>query len=150
MRRKELEVTDPERIEAILRDADVVRLGLCRDGRPYVVPVAFGYEKGRLYFHSAPEGTKLDIIAANPRVCFEADIDRELVTGEEPCRWSFHYRSVVGFGTAAAVRDPAEKRRGLELLMAHYGGPGGEIPDEMVYSVEIVRVDVESVTGKAN
>jgi len=150
MRRKDLELTDPEEIEAILRDADVVRLGLCRDGRPYVVPLAFGYEKGRLYFHSAPEGTKLEIIAANPRVCFEADVDRDLVTGEEACRWSFHYRSVVGFGTAAVVSDRAEKRRGLELLMAHYGGSPAGIPDEMVDSVEVVRVDVETLTGRAN
>jgi nitroimidazol reductase NimA-like FMN-containing flavoprotein (pyridoxamine 5'-phosphate oxidase superfamily) len=54
MRRAGKEITDRAGIDGILRDARVCRIGLPDEGRPYVVPVCFGYRDGALYFHSAP------------------------------------------------------------------------------------------------
>ena len=66
MRRTDREITDPEKIREIIDDCTCCRLGLCDEGKAYIVPLSFGYteREGRyvFYFHSAREGRKLDLI----------------------------------------------------------------------------------------
>ena len=73
MHRPEKEIRDRGEIEAVLREAEVGRLGTCSGGEPYVVPLQFAYHDGRVVFHCARRGKKLENIARNPRVCFEVD-----------------------------------------------------------------------------
>ena len=148
MRRKDKEIKDKSAIEEILRQAVVCRIAMCDGQTPYVVPMCFGYAGDRLYFHCAPEGKKIDILKENPRVCFEVDVDQELVRGTQPCKWSFKYRSVVGFGSAVFVEDLNEKKRALDVLMEHFGGEASSYPDDVLGRVTIIRVDIESLTGK--
>ena len=148
MRRADREVTDQEEIDSILERATVCRLGMCTDGEPYVVPLNFGHKNGRLYFHSATEGKKLDILRKNPRICFEVDVDTEVIPAQSPCGWGMRYASVMGSGTAFLVDDPAEKREALDIIMSHYGGHGGDYPEAMLRKVTIIRVDIEHMTGK--
>jgi nitroimidazol reductase NimA-like FMN-containing flavoprotein (pyridoxamine 5'-phosphate oxidase superfamily) len=110
MRRAEREIKDRSTIEEILRRATVCRLAVCDGNVPYVVPLSFGYRDNRLYFHSAPEGRKMETIKANPHVCFEVDVDHEIVPGEIPCGWTVRYRSVIGFGKARLLEDVAQKK----------------------------------------
>jgi len=74
MRRKDKEVPGAKDIEDIIRKATICRLALCEGDRPYIVPLCFGYEDGKLYFHSASRGRKLKILENNRNVCFEMDI----------------------------------------------------------------------------
>jgi len=78
MRRKEKEITNRPEIDTILKGAQVCRLALARENEPYLVPVFFGYDGSRLYFHTAREGRKLDFVAANNRVCFEVELNVNL------------------------------------------------------------------------
>ena len=76
MRRKDREVTDPERIEQIIADSHCCRIGFNDDGEVYIVPLSFGYARGAddsytFYFHGASQGRKIDLIHKNPRVGFE-------------------------------------------------------------------------------
>jgi nitroimidazol reductase NimA-like FMN-containing flavoprotein (pyridoxamine 5'-phosphate oxidase superfamily) len=48
------------------------RLGCARDNQPYVVPVYFAYQPGRLYGYSTL-GKKIEWMRANPKVCVEVD-----------------------------------------------------------------------------
>jgi nitroimidazol reductase NimA-like FMN-containing flavoprotein (pyridoxamine 5'-phosphate oxidase superfamily) len=154
MRRREKAITERAGIESVIRRADVCRLGLSDDGQPYIVPLNFGYEEGVLYFHSAPEGRKIDIIRKNPRVCFEVDVDHELVKAEAACDWSASYESVIGFGKAAIVEDDASKRQGLDVIMRHYSAADDAADCSFTYKnkvlakMVIIRVDIESMTGK--
>jgi uncharacterized protein len=148
MRRKELAVADKSQMDAILRKARIVRLGLCRDNVPYIVPMVLGYEEGRIYTHAAKEGAKLDIIRANPRVCFEVDIDHEFVITERSCECGVKYRSVIGFGKATIVDDLADAKHGLEVIMRHFTGKTFEHNDRQAGSVAVIRIDIESMTGK--
>ena len=68
MRRKDKEITDIESIEKIIHKAKVCRLALSLDDTPYVVPVCFGYSAETIYFHSAKEGKKIDIIKKNKQL----------------------------------------------------------------------------------
>jgi nitroimidazol reductase NimA-like FMN-containing flavoprotein (pyridoxamine 5'-phosphate oxidase superfamily) len=149
MRRKDREILDRDRIEEIIERASVCRIALTDGETPYIVPLNFGYRDSTLYFHSAPEGRKIDMIREHGRVCFELDADRELVESGKPCGWSMKYRSVIGFGEARIVDDPAEKRDALRCIIDHYS-PGNpyEFTEEDSENVAIIEVAIESMSGK--
>ena len=73
MRRTDKEITDREAIDGIIGGCQVLRLGLAQDDVPYIVPLSFGYDGSAFYFHTALAGRKLEMIGANPRVCFELE-----------------------------------------------------------------------------
>lgn len=148
MRREEKEIQDPREIEEILRAGKVCRLALADGGEPYVVPLNYGYRERTLYFHSAPEGRKIDMIRRNRRVCFQVDVDAEVVAAGKACGWGACYRSVIGYGEAAIVNEAGEKREALDVLMAQYGEGPFTYEDAAVDAMVIIRVDVESWAGK--
>jgi hypothetical protein len=148
MRRVDREIKDRQAIEEILQGATVCRLGLCQHGVPYVVPVSFGYEDNCLYLHSAPQGKKIEAIRENPRVCFEVDIDQEVVPGDSPCQWTVRYRSVIGLGKARLLEQVEEKRNALDIILAHYGSGPFEYAQGDVDDVAVIEVQIDSLTGK--
>src|SRR5271157_1176991 len=105
MRRSEREIKERAVIDATIRQCLVCRLGLADGVEPYIVPLCFGYDGEALYFHSASDGRKIDILRKNNRVCFEFDIPEGMREAEQGCRWGIKYRSVIGFGTAEIVDD---------------------------------------------
>jgi nitroimidazol reductase NimA-like FMN-containing flavoprotein (pyridoxamine 5'-phosphate oxidase superfamily) len=135
-------------IEAIIRQASVCRIGLCDDGQPYIVPVSFGYENGVLYFHSSPGGRKMDILRKNNAVCVEFDVDHEIVKADSACKWGVKYRSVIGCGRAFFVEGVEEKRKALDVIMAHYGGEPQDYPEATLRKTAVVRVEFQSTTAK--
>ncbi|HUU20350.1 MAG TPA: pyridoxamine 5'-phosphate oxidase family protein [Sedimentisphaerales bacterium] len=148
MRRKDKEIRDIATIENIIRKASVCRLGLCDNGRPYIVPLCFGYKDKTLYFHCASEGKKLDILRKNNNVCFEIDIDYELIKAKEACKCSIKYQSVIGFGKAAFIEDIESKRKAFDIIMRNYSDGSFEYPVEAIKNTVIIKVEVESMTGK--
>ena len=149
MRRKDREIVDQATIRAVMEEAQVCRLGMCDNGKPYVVPMNFGIGENCLYLHCAPEGKKIDILRESNRVCFEMDILREVKRADIPCGFTARYESVIGFGEAVLVNDPAEKRSALDRIMDHCGARGPyAYTDEILARTVVIRIDVESVTGK--
>ena len=148
MRRAEREIKDKSTVEEILRRATVCRLAVCDGDIPYVVPLHFGYESNGLYFHSAPEGRKMETIKANPNVCFEVDVDQDVTRTDTPCNWEMKYRSVIGFGKAHIVDDPQEKRRALKMIVEPYSGDPCVNPESALRDVAVVKIQIESMTGE--
>ncbi|MGD1151316.1 MAG: pyridoxamine 5'-phosphate oxidase family protein [Syntrophales bacterium] len=148
MRRSEREIKDRAVIDAIIRQCLVCRLGLSDGEEPYVVPLCFGYDGEALYFHSASEGRKIDILRKNSRVCFEFDIPEGMREAEQGCRWGIKYRSVIGFGTAEIVDDQEGKRRALEIVMAQYSGKEYIFLEDVVTKTAVIKVVIARVTGK--
>lgn len=149
MRRKEKEITARDEIEAIIRQAKVCRVAFCNENTPYVVPLCFGYQDDALYFHSAREGKKLDILRKNNRVCFEFDIGAELQLAPSACAWGMAYKSVIGFGRAVILEDSEQKRRALDVIMRQYAGGGPfTYTDDVLGEVAVVKVAINSMTGK--
>ena len=137
----------PAECDALLRRAEVLRLGIVDDDGPYVVPVNFGYEAGRIYVHGPTEGRRIDAVADGARVCFETD-ECEVVRSERACGFTARFASVIGYGTARAVTSDEEKRRGLGVIMRHYGGPEAGMPAETVARTSVVEIVIESMDGK--
>ena len=146
MRRKDREIVDIEQIEEVIRQSTVCFLALCDEVQPYVIPLSFGYERRVLYFHSAPEGRKLDLIRRNPRVGFAIATDHEIIRAAKPCNWGLRYRSVTGQGLAEIVHDSSEKRFALDRIMAHYAAPDGDY--EQMADTCVIRVTITQMTGK--
>lgn len=153
MRKSNKRITDMAVIVDLLNTVPVGRLGtIGPDGWPMIKPLNFAYLDGRLYFHCALEGEKLDHIRFESRVCFEVDLPIAYVQGthEHPCRAEYLYRSVIIRGQARLIEESAEKVRALDALMAKYqpAETFGVYPEEKLAITGIVRIDVEEVVGK--
>lgn len=153
MRRKDREVTDRAQIENMLRASSVCRLSMIADGKPYIVPLNFGYtwdDTGlTLYFHTGVEGKKLDALRQNPAVCFEMDGEHGLISGgEQACRYSYAFFSVIGEGEVEFATDNTQKRQGFDVIMQHLTGKANwEYSDAHLSVAEVLRVRVQSVEG---
>lgn len=149
MRRSDKEIKDPETIHRIIKETDVCRIALSDGKKPYIVPMNFAYKDNTLYFHSATEGQKIDILRKNNQVCFQMDIKTELVISEIPCNWGMKYLSVVGFGKAQIIDDDTEKKAALDILMSKYSSENSfEYSDEAICKVMVIKVEIEKMTGK--
>jgi len=156
MRRADKQLAERGRLEEILAQAPVCRLGLAEPGpqgaEPYVVPVFFAYRNGKIYVHSADEGRKIEALRRNPRVCVEVDEYRGVYPAEKPCGYSSLFRSVIGSGTAVFLEDPQAKREALDLLMEKYAGrrtgPGFEFSDATLQATAVLEIRLEQLSGK--
>ena len=157
MRRKDREIRDPSAIMQILEKADVCRIAMCEDNVPYVVAMNFGCGKQRetgfapLYFHSAPEGKKIDILRKNSLVCFQADIEHEFFLHTIACGCSMKYQSIVGMGRMSFVDDRSEKLEALQSIMTHYTKKSEHVfKEEMITRTVTMRLDIEEISAKAH
>jgi nitroimidazol reductase NimA-like FMN-containing flavoprotein (pyridoxamine 5'-phosphate oxidase superfamily) len=148
MRRADKEITSKAAIEGIISRSLVCRLALADENQPYIVPLCFGYKDNSLYFHSAEQGKKIDIIKKNNRVCFEFDVDSEVIKADKACEWGMQYKSVVGFGQASFLEDSESKRRALDIIMKQYSGESSAYPEAKLKHTVIIKVDIQHMTGK--
>ena len=135
-----------------MESAHVGRLGtITSEGWPMIKPLNFVYLEGRIYFHSAMEGEKVDDIKRDPKVCFEVDLPIALVKADKnPCRAEYLYRSVIAKGIAYIVNDNKEKLDALKGLMIKYqpkDGHGEFLEDKLKITL-VVRIDIEEMIGK--
>ncbi|MCK5352695.1 pyridoxamine 5'-phosphate oxidase family protein [bacterium] len=150
MRRSDKQIKDLAELEAILRSAQICHLSMVDEGKPYVVPLNFGYEDNALYFHSAPEGRKINILRKNPEVCFSVVARHEIVVSERACSWTAEFSSVTGTGKAAILTDRAVKEKGLTVLMSQYSDEKYDFSDEELDGVVVIRVEIEEMAGKSS
>jgi uncharacterized protein len=149
MRRAEKEITDKKEIAEIMQKAASCQIALVDDNYPYIVSVNYACYENHLYFHSAKEGRKIDILRKNSNVCFFMEVDTEIVRGDTPCGWGTKYKSVVGFGKAFFIENREEKIKALDYLMEKYGDTGSHIyKDDALEKVIVIDIRVEQVTGK--
>ncbi|EOS66127.1 hypothetical protein C816_01982 [Oscillibacter sp. 1-3] len=153
MRRKDREVTEPGKIREIIAACDCCRLGLCEDGRAYIVPLDFGFTERdghyTFYFHSAKNGRKIDLIRESGWASFEMDTGHQVVSDEIACEYTARFRCVMGGGPAALLETAEEKRAGLTALMEHAAGPGPwTFGDAMVDAAAVIRLEAEELSCK--
>ncbi|MFC1712287.1 pyridoxamine 5'-phosphate oxidase family protein [Candidatus Poribacteria bacterium] len=146
-------ITDRTEMEAILRECDVGSLAtVCPDGAPYVVTVNYVYHAGKIYFHCALTGKKLDNIASDERVCFETHVMERIVRAHHAIDFGTRYRSVIVHGRARQLDDPAAKREVLMLITTRYaeGQPFEPPTERQIATTAVVEIEIDSMTGKRN
>ena len=153
MRRKDREITDITGIEEILLQCKTCHVAMADGGAPYVVPLSYGYRilEGKvleLYFHSAHQGRKLDILKHNNKVCFEMACEGEPIHSETPCESGYYFASVIGFGEAVFIEDIGEKNKALSILVKHQTGKDATFTAEQTQSVCVFKIVSTDFTGK--
>ncbi len=110
---------DRETVDAILDEALVCHVGFAVDGRPWVVPTAFGRVGDRLYLHGAAGNATLRALAAGVEACVTVTLLDGLVLARSAFHHSMNYRSAMLFGSLSPVTEEGEKRAALLAIVDH-------------------------------
>ena len=146
MRRKKQQLSNEETEEILRQGSHGVLALLGNEGWPYALPISYVYDEGRLYFHCAAAGHKLEAIAREPRASLcVVDMDEVI-----PELFTTAYRSAIAFGRLRVLEDREEIVRALEALCGKYS-PGLDTAEEIkkhLNNVCVLEMNVEHVSGK--
>ena len=148
MRRKRQQLSEEKSI-GILQKSTAGTLALLGDnGYPYAVPISYVYADGKLYFHSALSGHKIDAIRNFDKASF-CVIDQDEV---HPEKYTTYFRSVIAFGRIHIIEDEQEKLETARLLGDRYNPNQEEaLQNEIEKGLSrmvMIRFDIEHLTGK--
>jgi hypothetical protein len=148
MRRKRQQLSEAESI-GILQKATSGTLALLGDnGYPYAVPISYVYHEGKLYFHSALSGHKVDAIRQCDKASF-CVIEQDDV---QPKKYTTFFRSVVAFGRIHIIEDEEVKLSTALMLGNRYNPNDDESLKKEIESglsrMLMIRFDIEHLTGK--
>ena len=148
MRRKAQELSSEES-EKLLREGSSGVLSLMGDeGYPYGVPMSYTYEEGKLYFHSAVTGHKVDAI----KNCDKASFC--VIAGDDvqPEALTTNYKSVIAFGRVSVLAGE-EKLQAILSIGKKYSGVLGEetLLEEIRGAMDrmiLISMEIQHLTGK--
>ena len=148
MRRKDKIKTQEETIQILNECTNGILAVIGDDGYPYGVPVSYIYNDGKIYFHCAGEGHKLDAIKADSRVSFTVVGADEIA----PEKFTTMYKSVIAFGRASIIDTDEEKMAALNLIREKYSGnfpkEGAAYIEKFWDKTTVVVIEIEHMTGK--
>lgn len=149
MRRYRQKLSDEESVAILTRGSWGVLSLIGDDGYPYGVPMNYVYRDGRLYFHGAKEGHKLDAMRREPKASFCVVDSDELI----PVEYTTYFRSVILFGRMDIVTD-RERMRDIITVMAERFNPGdtsqhrNEAIEREFPPLCIMELEIEHMSGK--
>ena len=148
MRRKRQQLSGEESI-GILQKVTSGTLALLGDNDyPYAVPISYVYYDGKLYFHSALSGHKVDAIRQCDKASF-CVIEQDDV---QPEKYTTFFRSVIAFGRIHIIEDETEKLEMARMLGNRYNPNNDESLQKELESglsrMLMIRFDIEHLTGK--
>ena len=148
MRRKRQQLSEAESI-GILQKATSGTLALLGDnGYPYAVPISYVYHEGKMYFHSALSGHKVDAIRQCDKASF-CVIEQDDV---QPKKYTTFFRSVIAFGRIHIIEDDKEKLAMARMLGNRYNPNNDESLQKEIEGglsrMLMIRFDIEHLTGK--
>lgn len=103
-------------IDAILDATPVAHVGYVIDGQPFVTPTLQWREGDHVYWHGSAASRMLRSIEGAP-VCITVTLVDGMVLARSGFNHSMNYRSVMLFGRARVVADPAEKEARLRAFV---------------------------------
>lgn len=137
-----------EEVENILKTSPNGTLALYgENGYPYSVPVNFVYSDGKIYFHGAAEGYKLDCMKKDPHVSFSV-IGKDDITKEN---FTTLFSSVIAFGTIRVIDTMEEKIPVLEAMVGKYSAEFMESGKELIRKgcgSVAYELTIDHMTGK--
>ena len=138
-----------QEMEKLLREEAIGYLGLSMDDGPYVVPLNYAYVEGRILFHCATTGKKLDFLKRNQEVCFtvgrqSGDVRRHA----EGDLCHVDSDSVICYGRARIVEDLNERKEILDTFNRCFQSDAEELPLEAVEKCCAIEVKISVMTGR--
>ena len=137
-----------EEVENILKTSPNGTLALYgENGYPYSVPVNFVYSDGKIYFHGAAEGYKLDCMKKDPHVSFSV-LGKDDIAKEN---FTTLFSSVIAFGTIRVIDTMEEKIPVLEAMVGKYSAEFMESGKELIRKgcgSVAYELTIDHMTGK--
>ena len=150
MRRKKQQLSEKDSKEILLRRTFGVLAVLGDEGYPYTVPLSYVYDEGagKIYFHCAKSGHKLDALRREEKVSF-CVVDQDQIVPE---RFTTYFRSVVVFGRVQVIEDGPERLEAVKKLALRYAPR--QSPESLQKEIDtasqfvILSLAIEHMTGK--
>ncbi len=108
---------DRATIAAILDAGLIAHVGWVLDGQPYVTPTAYWRRGSIVYWHGSSASRAIRSQRAGLPVCLTVTHLDGLVLARSGFHHSMNYRSVMLFGRAREIADPAEKKAALDAFV---------------------------------
>ena len=149
MRRIRQKLSKEETIDILVKATSGVLALLGDDDYPYAVPLSYVYSDGKIYFHSARNGHKIDAVNKYSKASFCVTAQDKVV----PEEYTSYFRSVIVFGKIRMLKDEKEINEAIELLALKYNPK--DSPENRHKAIERARkimamfvLEAEHITGK--
>jgi len=149
MRRKGQAIPQEECVEILKRNTCGVLALHGDDGYPYAVPLSYDYQDGKIYFHGAKVGHKIDAMLRDPKASF-CVVDRDEIVSAE---YTTYYKSVIAFGKMRILEDETEKWVAIEAMARKYA-PNSDALDrhitirDHIPPMHMMELTIEHLSGK--
>lgn len=149
MRRKKQALSQQEIVDILHQRTSGVLALFGDNDYPYAVPISYVYDDGKIYFHSAKSGHKIDAVRKTTKASF-CVIDKDFVVREE---YTTYFRSVIAFGQIKIIEDEREKREAIEKLAIKYAPENTAANRDHAISREwqslcMLEMTIDHITGK--
>jgi len=143
---------DHETVHAILDSAAMCHVSYVIDGQPYCTPTLFWREGTRLYWHGSSASRMLRNQARGEPCCLTVAHLDSFILARSGMHHSADYRSVMAFGHARRVEDPAEKARALTMMVDRFfpdrtAGLRATTTQE-IKGAAVIFMDIEKASAK--
>lgn len=112
-------VYDIESIIKIIDESFLCHIGFAIENQPFVIPVCYGRENDKIFFHGAKGSRMFHALRTGKEICVTISIVDGIVLARSAFNHTINYRSVVIFGKARELIDPAEKTNALNIITEH-------------------------------
>ena len=148
MRRFKQLLSNETAVEILERNTGGTLALLGDEDYPYAVPISYVYADGKIYFHSARAGHKIDAVKNHEKASF-CVIDKDQIVPE---KYTTYFRSVIAFGKMRFIDEETEIRRIAAILAMKYSADYADgIPEEINSSVKhmaIIEMSIDHMTAK--
>ena len=149
MRKKKRQLSEKETLEIIETGEYGVLATTGPDNQPYAVPVNYVYHNGKIFFHCARSGQKIDNMKSNPMISFCIVYNCDII----PEKFTTDFKSAIVFGKAREADDTG-KKEGLIALVNRFSGDhiaaGAEEIKKAWDATTVIVIDIEHMTGKGS
>jgi hypothetical protein len=143
---------DHATVHGVLDSGVIAHVGYSIDGQPFVTPTAYWREGQALYWHGSSASRMLRHLEAGVPACVAVTHLDGFVMARAGFHHSINYRSVMAFGTAQLVADPAEKLAALEAFVARlYPGRWDEVrppTGQELKATKMIVMPIEEASAK--
>ena len=149
MRRFKQQITEAECKEILSNEKRGVLSLLGDDGYPYGLPLSHLYceEDGKIYFHGAKEGHKIDAIKNYDKASFCVYDKGYKKEGD----WALNIKSVIAFGKVHFITDEDLTRKICTKLVQKFTDDEEYLEKELknaLSRVQCFEFEIEHMTGK--
>lgn len=149
MRRFKQQIATEECVNVLKTETRGVLSLIGDEGYPYGIPMNhfFCERDGKLYFHGAKEGHKIDSIKSCNKACYTVYDKGYRNEGE----WAFNVKSVIVFGKIAFVTDKEKTKEICTALCRRFTDDEAYLKQELDHAlprVMCLELTPENMAGK--